>query len=361
MSTSAATYATFRNAVSAANREAFASNLANFVTQWNLDGVDIDWEYPGEQDIKDIPPDSVDDGNNLAAFLVLLREKLGSSKSLSIAAPASFWYLRGFPIASMATTLDYLVYMTYDLHGQWDYNNTWSDPGCPSPLGNCLRSHVNLTETVNALSMITKAGVPSNKVVVGLASYGRSFQMTTPGCTGPTCTFTGPSSGAKAGRCTQTPGYISNAEINEILAGNGGARVFHDSLSDTDIVVYDSVQWVAYMNKDTKSLRTDLYQRLNMGGVSDWAVDLQEFVEAPTPTVPSSPSAPAESGSFTDPVTIDGAINPYLKNCTDMQKSLIDEAWAEAADLAAVHYEWWPGGKWQDAMTLYLGSNTADD
>jgi chitinase len=63
-------------------------------------------------------------------------------------------------------------------------------PGCGA--GNCLRSQVNRTETQAAFSMITKAGVPSNKVLVGMALYGRSFQMTTPGCYTEMCTYTGP-------------------------------------------------------------------------------------------------------------------------------------------------------------------------
>lgn len=71
--------------------------------------------------------------------------------TLSIAAPASFWYLKAFPIKQMARYLDYIVYMTYDLHGQWDAGNQWTSEGCPG--GNCLRSHVNLTETVTALAM----------------------------------------------------------------------------------------------------------------------------------------------------------------------------------------------------------------
>ncbi|KAK6207707.1 chitinase [Colletotrichum tabaci] len=44
----------------------------------------------------------------------------------------------------------------------------------------CLRSHVNMTETVNPISMITMAGVPFNKIVVRVTNYGRSFRMTDP-------------------------------------------------------------------------------------------------------------------------------------------------------------------------------------
>lgn len=40
------------------------------------------------------------------------------SKEVTIAAPASYWYLKGFPIAKMAPLVDYVIYMTYDLHGQ---------------------------------------------------------------------------------------------------------------------------------------------------------------------------------------------------------------------------------------------------
>lgn len=69
-------------------------------------------------------------------------------------------------------------------------DNLVFSPGCP--LGNCLRSHVNRTETEEAFSMITKAGVPSYKIMVGLALYGRSFEMTTPGCYTEMCKCSGP-------------------------------------------------------------------------------------------------------------------------------------------------------------------------
>lgn len=68
-------------------------------------------------DIPDIEPGGVMEGSNYLAFLSLVKTLLPPDKTLSIAAPASFWYLKAFPINVMAPFLDYIVYMTYDLHG----------------------------------------------------------------------------------------------------------------------------------------------------------------------------------------------------------------------------------------------------
>ena len=143
----------------------------------------------GAPDIPGIPAGLDSDAPNYLAFLKLLKGKMPQDKTVSIAAPASYWYLKQFPISDMAKVLDYIVYMTYDLHGQWDAGNQWSQDGCTS--GSCLRSHVNLTETNYALAMITKAGVPSNKITVGISSYGRSFGMADASCKGAMCRFTG--------------------------------------------------------------------------------------------------------------------------------------------------------------------------
>ncbi|KAM5435297.1 hypothetical protein MferCBS31731_006262 [Microsporum ferrugineum] len=289
-------YQVFRNGVKTANREKLASNIAKFINDNGLDGVDIDWEYPGAPDIPGIPPpDDAYEGIAYAAFLSILKSKLNSGKSLSIAAPASYWYLKQFPIKGISKIVDYIVYMTYDLHGQWDSRSKWANPGCPS--GNCLRSHINLTETISALSLITKAGVPSSKIIVGVASYGRSFRMADPSCTGPTCTFTGE---AMKGRCTVTSGYISNAEIREIATGSisprslshgndgnieirdisASANTWYDKDSDSNIMTYGD-NWVAYMVESVRARRANIYKGYNMGGTTNWAVDLDKFQDPP--------------------------------------------------------------------------------
>lgn len=46
-STDPSTYMIFREGVTSANAETMATNMANFIIENNLDGIDIDWEYPG--------------------------------------------------------------------------------------------------------------------------------------------------------------------------------------------------------------------------------------------------------------------------------------------------------------------------
>ena len=222
----------------------------------------------------------------------------------------------------MASTVDYFVYMTYDLHGQWDVGNKWAIPSCAG--GNCLRSHVNKTETYNALAMITKAGVDSTKLVVGVTSYGRGFRMSNPSCSGPFCTYTGARdhSNAYPGYCTGTPGYISNAEIRDIIDdGQWTVKTSYDTLSDSNILIYgtgNAFDWVAYMDGDVKSKRIDWVKSLNFAGTTDWAIDLENYTG----------DGPGDSGD-SSMVSLDADVNYLWKlgcddsmNANDLQKLL---------------------------------------
>ncbi|KAL2198587.1 class V chitinase-like protein [Corynascus similis CBS 632.67] len=118
--------------------------------------------------------------------------------------------------------------------------------------------------------------------------------MAQSGCWGPNCQFTGDrlNSNAKPGRCTGTPGYISNAEIDEIMTAEGSLQArsgrvvtsFIDTSSNTDVLVYDDNQWVGYMSERTKKTRTTLYVGWGLGGTSDWASDLQQYHDVPGPS-----------------------------------------------------------------------------
>lgn len=152
-STDPSTYMIFRDVVSSeSSREALVSNVVNFLNEYDLDGVDWDWEYPNEPDIPGIPAGTPADSTGFFLLLDELTNAIAANaagKTVSITAPASYWYLKEFPILALSSVVDYIVFMTYDLHGQWDYGNAFSDPGCPE--GGCLRSHVSQLETFCSL------------------------------------------------------------------------------------------------------------------------------------------------------------------------------------------------------------------
>ncbi|KAF1988610.1 glycoside hydrolase family 18 protein [Aulographum hederae CBS 113979] len=344
-STEAGTYAIFKNAVKEANRETFKNNVLEFVNSTGLDGADFDWEYPAAPDIDGVPPGDPAEGADYAKFLALMKSSMPEGKTVSFAAPASYWYLKQFPIDTIAKTVDYIVYMTYDLHGQWDYGNQWATPGCDT--GNCLRSHVNGTETLLSLAMITKAGVNTNKVVVGVSSYGRSFRMAEKDCTGPDCKFTGSraQSDAAKGECTDTAGYISNAEIDNIISKGGNIKTWSEN--ETDYLVYNDYEWVAYMSDITKSARTVLYSLYNFAGTTDWAVDLQSFesdVHYDNPGDVDEPPPPTCDGTYSNLEDIEKDKDKIPVECMaayllDALAALLDKGIKDYDDILKTDYD----------------------
>jgi chitinase len=253
--------------------------------------------------------------------------------------------------------LFYLSLLLKDFNtGQWDYGNKWSQDGCGN--GDCLRSHVNLTETLYTLAMITKAKVPTNKITVGVSSYGRSFGMTKAGCTGPMCTYGGPDSTASEGECTQTAGYISNAEILDIVYSNDSALSvdsWYDTDTDSNYLVYNQTQWVAYMTDDVKTSRINRWKGLNFAGTVDWAVDLayhtgddgdpdDDCSDCEDNQTPNHPWTPCDDNIGSLDELSDDTINGWPVHCRAQYllqalSGLLTEATANFTDLMKEHYD----------------------
>ncbi len=130
---------------------------------------------------------------------------------------------------------------------------------------------------------ITKAGVPADKIVVGVTSYGRSFAMADASCHTEQCQFTGTrlESNAKKGPCTDTAGYISDAEIKDVIRSGRINHNYIDITSHTNIIVYDDTEWIGFMTPDMKDVRKNYYKELGMGGITDWASDLEDYNDPP--------------------------------------------------------------------------------
>ena len=77
-----------------------------------------------------------------------MRSNFGKKYLITIAAPASYWYLRHFKIGEMSKYLDFINVMTYDIHGVWDKDI--------KSLGPYVKSHTNIKEVEEAFKLFLR-------------------------------------------------------------------------------------------------------------------------------------------------------------------------------------------------------------
>ena len=162
-------------AQSVQSRQKFIQSAIGFINLYHLDGLDIDWEYPG------MPGAGhsfrSEDGQNFTALLRELRaefnrqaRKTGTKLLLTIAAGASDEFLAHTDMRHAATYLDTVNLMSYDYY----------EPGSGPTTGNHAPLFTDPAdpEKVSAdasVKVFEKAGVPAKKLVVGVPFYGHMW------------------------------------------------------------------------------------------------------------------------------------------------------------------------------------------
>lgn len=150
----------------------FIDSCVDFVKLHNLDGVDLDIECPGA------PQNSLlheDDVKAEKEGFTLLIQKLGAAmhaegKLISFAAMVGGVIDKVYEWKKLSEAADFINLMTYDFHGSPFDDVT----GANTPL---MADHdPQSTFNINyVLKYITDLGVKPEKLILGLASYGRTF------------------------------------------------------------------------------------------------------------------------------------------------------------------------------------------
>ncbi|RKO88635.1 glycoside hydrolase superfamily [Blyttiomyces helicus] len=133
---------------------AFANSVANFVTTYNLNGVDIDWEYPGEGGATGSYSSS--DTSNYLRLLTAVRAAIPSN-ILSAAVPPHAW-VGVSDLSPYAALLDYVSVMIYDNF---------------STRSSTTAHDASLQAFTTAAAAWQSANFPTNKIVLGYPLYGK--------------------------------------------------------------------------------------------------------------------------------------------------------------------------------------------
>ncbi|KAI9001092.1 glycoside hydrolase [Trametes punicea] len=151
-------------------RTTLANNILALYREFDLDGIDIDWEYPAQDGLEGNLVRS-DDSANFLAFLYVLRNTLPPTAKITAATQTvPFAGPDGDPmgnVSAFAEVLDWVLLMNYDTWG------SSSDPGPNAPLSDsCKNSTQGSASALAAVRAWTAAGFPASKLVLGVPSYG---------------------------------------------------------------------------------------------------------------------------------------------------------------------------------------------
>ena len=154
-------------------RENLIYSICKFVKNNDIDGVDIDWEFPGTPHNSYTIYDQKNDIPNFKIFLKDLRTKLieyipNKYIELFIASGNYKSIIQGFK--GFSDLIDYMLIMTYDYSGtSWNIGNPHTALN-PYFINNdaCAKRSVELMEEL--------AEIPKNKICIGAAGYSYGWE-----------------------------------------------------------------------------------------------------------------------------------------------------------------------------------------
>jgi chitinase len=241
------------------SRKIFIDSAVDFVTKYDLDGLDIDWEYPGlKGDDNRFRPE---DKENYTLLLKELRlrfnhegHRLRRHLYTSIATGGGKNFLEHTEMDKVQLYVDSINLMTYDMYGG-DKNTGHHSPLYENPDD---PKHVSSNKSVHNY---LEAGVKPNKIVLGVPFYGK-------GWTNVAATKNGL---FQSGTSTHDLhlGY-GNIESTLLKPGSGYVRYF-DYSSDSPYLYNAHTQtWVDYEDAESLAHKALYVSDYRLGGMMFW-------------------------------------------------------------------------------------------
>lgn len=240
------------------SRRKFIDSAVRFVRKYDLDGVDIDWEYPGAAG--DGNKFRSEDKQNYTALLKEMRERLDREGSAagrhfvtSTATGASTHFLERTEMAKVQRYVDSVNLMSYD------YDEPDSDPltGNHSPLYTdpADPKHVSTDASVR---FYEAAGVAARKIVVGVPFYGHAWGNVDAKNNG---LF-------QAG--TKTKLQANYSVISGTLLNSGFRRYWDERSSVPYLYNRSTRMFVSFEDPKSIALKCNYVLRHNLGGMMFW-------------------------------------------------------------------------------------------
>lgn len=241
------------------SREVFANSGIAFMQKYKLDGIDLDWEYPGQVGAGNIF--RPEDKQHFTSVLKLLRKKLDSLATpkekylLTIATGGNQNYLDHTNLGEAQNYLDFLNIMTYDF-----YTGGSKETGHHSNLykSDCDTT-ANPRSANSAVQQHLKAGVPAEKIVVGVPFYGRWWKGTNPKNNGRYQSATG-----------KTGGFDYKIIADSLRMDNTWKERWDSNANAPYVWRKRDSLFLTYENPKSLKLKVNYVNKNELGGIMFW-------------------------------------------------------------------------------------------
>lgn len=238
-------------------RKLMAESAVKILKEHDFEGIDLDWEYPcyGVADIASSPNDK----ENFTYLLKEMREafdalekETGQYYLLTIAAGADQYYIDGTEMDKVEKYLDYVQLMTYDMRGGFQ-TLTGHHTNLYATTGDLFRISVE-----KSVELFIQAGVPREKLVIGIAFYSRMWKDV-PNKNNGLHQMTAGSGG-------YGPDY---SELHEKYINVNGFKRFWDDEAKAPYL-FDGQTFITYEDAESIQHKCEYAAREKIGGVMFW-------------------------------------------------------------------------------------------
>lgn len=247
-------------ALTDSSRNRFALSAAEFIADNEIDGIDIDWEYPNQAGAGNMfRPEDV---HNFTLMLKCVREQIDSlalrqgrqeKYLLTIATGGDSAYVANTELGEVSKYTDFINIMSYDLHNgltrQAGHHTNLYYSGYDSPSGDA---------TERTVKMHLDAGVPASEINIGIPFYGRLWKGVEP---------------VNNGLYREAATTGSSIPYTEVLAAasSGEFTRLYDSSAAAPFLwnEKDSV-FISFDDEVSIAAKMEYVRKNNLGGVMFW-------------------------------------------------------------------------------------------